>query len=870
MKTLLSFILIFLPLFLTAQTTISGKITCGKENTGGISVLLHQYNKYNSIIAFDISKNNGEFSIKYESNLDSLEITTRSINFRDTSICINNKDQFINLDIIAELHNLNEVFVKARPINFKKDTIVYNVGVFSKENDKSIGDVINKMPGFEVMDNGTINYQGQKIEKYYIEGLDLLEGKYGIANANLSHQSVRAVEVLQNHQPIKLLDTLVFTDKTSINIRLKRNLNLAGKAQIGVGTSPLLWEANISPMLFNKNQQMIASYQSNNTGKDISQQLIPHYFSEMKNSEKEELLNILPFTSPKIRKDRYLDNNIHLATYNHIIKLSSDKNIKINTSYINDHQKQAGQIKNKYFLKTDTITTFEKTSNRIKTDRFASDIIYNENSKKRYLKNKLSIIKHWDRNRGHITNNDNQISEKAQLPYILIGNHLRWIAPIKDKLFTIKSELSYNETPQSLRISPGVFPELINQDENYNNTVQHTQLNRFTSKNSLQITFNKKNLHLDNTLGIEYEKDQLTSHINIEEIKKSDLLFQNHLKWDSYTSYLSECLRYETPNLNISLDIPVKSISHRVKDSYALKENKLTKVITSPSLYINYKITGKLTSSIRFSKDNEFDNINNINYAYLLKNYRSIVIRDLPIEERKTYGYSTQLKYTNPIGSWFASTFFNQTKTKNNTLISQTVKEDGSSEYSATLKNNNNYQTNIYFKGSKLLYDLGSTIFINSIYSYTKSKMLSNSLLTNIHYKHILLEPRVSFSKLKWMMIDYRFQYSKSIQEISSSKSTFTNKNHITKINLFPIPNHSLGAEFEYYQSKSSTKNNTQFANINYTWKPKNTKLSLELKCMNLFNDDDFTSYYNNNISIIKNTIYIRQRQFIFSIDFSF
>lgn len=869
MKTLLSFFLFSFPLLLRAQTTISGKLNCGKENTGGISVLLHQHNNINAIIAYSISENDGSFFINCESSLDSLEITTHSINFKDTSIYISNRDQFIQLELIAELHDLSEVFVKATPINFKKDTIVYNVGTFSKENDKSIGDVINKMPGFEVMENGAINYQGKKIEKYYIEGLDLLEGKYGIANNNLAHQSVRTVEVLQNHQPIKLLDTLVFTDKTSINIRLKKNLNLAGRAKVGAGASPLLWDANFSPMLFNKNQQIISSYQCNNTGEDISQQLIPHYFSEMQNSEKEELLNILPLASPKIRKNRYLDNNIHLATYNHIIKLNNDKNIKINTSYVNDYQKQEGLIQSKYYLKNDTISTFETTSNRMITDRIASDIIYNENSRKRFLKNKLSIIKHWDRNKGRITNNNNLISQKSDVPYTLIGNHLKWIAPIKNKLLTIQSSLTYNESPQSLMVEPGVFATILNQNNGYNQTEQHTRLNRLTSKNSFQITFNKNNWHLDNTLGIELEKDRLTSYINIDGKKKNDLLFQNHLNWNSYTYHLSECLRYETPNLNISLNAPIKSIYNRIRDSYVSNENKLTKLITAPSLYINYKINGNLTSAIRLSKDYEFGNINNINYAYLLKNYRTLVIKDLPIDERKTYGYNAQLKYTNPIGSWFASLFFNQSKTTNNTLISQTVKENGSSEFSAILKDNNNYQTSIYFKGSKLLYDLGSTIFINSMYRYNRSKILSNSFLSKLHYKTILIEPRISISKLKWMMLDYKFQYSKTTQEMSASKSTFTNQNHLANMNIFPIAHHSLGFEYEYYHSKASVENNTQFANVNYRWKPKNTKMTIELKCLNLFNDDNFTSYYNSNIATVKNTIDIRPRQFIFSIDFS-
>jgi hypothetical protein len=38
----------------------------------------------------------------------------------------------------------------------------------------SIGDVLKEIPGIEVLPDG--KYQGKAINKYYIEGLDLLEG----------------------------------------------------------------------------------------------------------------------------------------------------------------------------------------------------------------------------------------------------------------------------------------------------------------------------------------------------------------------------------------------------------------------------------------------------------------------------------------------------------------------------------------------------------------------------------------------------------------------------------------------------------------------------------------------------------------------
>ena len=67
------------------------------------------------------------------------------------------------------------------------------------------------MPGIEVLDDGKILYQGKPINKYYIEGLDLLEGKYNLANKNLPHKEVTKVQVLENHQPIKVLDSLVYS-----------------------------------------------------------------------------------------------------------------------------------------------------------------------------------------------------------------------------------------------------------------------------------------------------------------------------------------------------------------------------------------------------------------------------------------------------------------------------------------------------------------------------------------------------------------------------------------------------------------------------------------------------------------------------------
>ena len=105
----------------------------------------------------------------------------------------------------SEDFRLQEVKVSAQRIEQKKDTLVYSVAGFSQPQDRSIADVIAKMPGMEVNPNGQISFNGKSINKFYIEGMDLMNDRYALASNNISKKRVKSVEVLQNHQPIEML-----------------------------------------------------------------------------------------------------------------------------------------------------------------------------------------------------------------------------------------------------------------------------------------------------------------------------------------------------------------------------------------------------------------------------------------------------------------------------------------------------------------------------------------------------------------------------------------------------------------------------------------------------------------------------------------
>lgn len=74
------------------------------------------------------------------------------------------------------------------------------------------------MPGIEVARGGKIYYNNRPIDRFYIEGMDLMGGRYGVAVDNVRAKDVATVEVLENHQPIKALAGIDFSPDAAINL----------------------------------------------------------------------------------------------------------------------------------------------------------------------------------------------------------------------------------------------------------------------------------------------------------------------------------------------------------------------------------------------------------------------------------------------------------------------------------------------------------------------------------------------------------------------------------------------------------------------------------------------------------------------------
>lgn len=222
-----------------AQTVITGKLLT--EDQKPIANVTVSYKKIGSpaLLGFSKSDVSGAFKLTIKvTDVDSVQLDFNHLSYAKQSVNVVNASANYAYILKSEVRKIQEVKVADVPVYNRKDTINYNVAPFTGKQDRIIGDIIKKLPDVE-MRGGEIYYQGEPIQQYRVNGLDMMDERYGLINQNLSADAVLKVQILENHHPIKMLDKLVFSNRATLNLQLKK-FTTTGTGKIGLGASPAL------------------------------------------------------------------------------------------------------------------------------------------------------------------------------------------------------------------------------------------------------------------------------------------------------------------------------------------------------------------------------------------------------------------------------------------------------------------------------------------------------------------------------------------------------------------------------------------------------------------------------------------------------
>ncbi len=869
-RTIIFFTIFFmLNIISNCQTVIEGEVqSIENETLPGISILVYSDVNSTTIITYAITDEKGKFKLEFTTGSDSVYISTKSLSFKDTLIAVANKVQKIEILLPSQIHEIREVSVKGYPISVRGDTLNYIVNSFAKAKDQSIGDVISHMPGFEVTELGQIYYQGKPIQKYYIEGLDLLENRYSIANRNLPHKSVSSVEVLQNHQPLKILENKIASDGTSLNIKLKNDVAVTGTLSAGAGFSPFLHDVNLTPMLFHKKQQIIATWQSNNIGDDLNLQHKPITFSMGKldgfKNRKPELLGISSVTQPQIEKQRYLDNNANLLSYNHLLKLNNNTELKINSSFYHDQIGENGEVSTSYFLDGQTVNITEATENNYFKKSLTTDLTLTQNEKSKYITNKFSINKFWDSEEGLIQTTTN-LSQLAETPHFSVANDLDILLPVKSNFLRLYSFVDYNNSPQKLSFLPGIFNDELNNGEPYLKTTQNVIAQNLVTHNFVQFSLRRKQFIFETESGVKFEDQHFKTFIEKDEVAISADSLNNQLDWKYTELYFNETIKLEKEDFIISLKIPIKTAFYNIDDKFHNAPESIKNIFVTPSLYFKYEINSFLTSRVSAKYNSQLGDVRTLAEGYVFSSYRFLKKGIDQLSEKNSFRYQVGLEYKNPISGFFSTFSWVSNRSKNNLLLKQQVSNNGFLFFDIIEKDNHSFMDNLSIKVSQYLSDWRATIDLKGFYNKNKKEYLLNDELGWSVNRVYTLQPGISVNRWKNVDLEYSFNYQLIKQESVQTNISVIEQKHKGSIFVTPIKRHLIGADFEYYKTHQTGQDNFSlfFANLSYHFKPKKGKLKFKLKVNNIFNQNEFVRFYNSDISLTKSSYQIRPRQFM-------
>lgn len=842
-----------------AQINVTGTIIDKEsdEPLAGASVIIKDAS--GKIKKYAISNRDGGFAISLPV-LTGYRLEATMMSFSKKSIPLDS----ISFPIIIELEPgttvLKEVTVKADRIKEQGDTIIYNVGTFAQEQDRSIGDVLKRMPGINVDNSGKIQYQGEDINKFYIEGSDLLGGKYGIATNGINHDDVGAVEVMENHQPMQVLSGISFSDKAAINLKLKNKAKAAwsfhGDAGGGYSWQPdgAIWTGELFAMVVTPNFQNITTFKTNNIGEDLSAQATD-FFASRRETNLSRYVGVSLPSVPNLSRKRTLFNRSALVSSNNLWKLNHGE-LKAQIDYtFNRIASDAANITT-YFLNDGNRIVTENRNGVDRSRSLSGKVIYELNQKTAFINNTLKTNIDWDDMSLGVTGslpNDQTVS----LPDYYVSNDFKLIKRFNDSskthLITFTSKNEWESMPQTLSV-------LMNEDAMH----QHVKDHAFYTHESVAyaFSFNKFTVSLEG--GVKgYWRSMKSGMSHITNLPGQSELLTNVINTNYFTIFATPKIEYWLKRVNFTLNAPV-SYAHYTFNKALANRNE---AYFSPSLSINWKPNNRVSLGVRGGSGRAPMNLSLIQPGYVMTSYRSFRQGVDDFYNSTSQSISANIAYKHARRGFFANALVLQSWSHMPyTLAQQLFGDYVVYSYSPAKSDGQSFLAS----GSigKTLNFMRGSANISGAFNRYESHLLSENKSVNSIGTSWSLGARINGSPLSWLSFDYRFDWASSRITMNQTKASWLGKfENELMLNVMPHKKWEWHISGEHYSNEISAD---KFKNVLLLDTKLIFKLSKRLELSGSLNNIlnkrtyNYTTY--NQLTSFESQRWLRGRELLISI----
>ena len=243
-KLLLLAVLLFSALTLQAQRTISGHVIDkeGQEAVIQATIALLKTDS-TSIVTNAVTNYNGDFQMTApQDGSFLLRITYVGYKTLYRSVTVSGKPvQLGTLTIETDAIMLKgtEVVKNVARVYSKGDTVIYNAAAYKTPEGSVVEELVKRLPGAQVGDDGTITINGKQVKKIKVDGKEFMTGDTQTAMKNLPTSIVERVKAYDEKSDLSRITGIDDGNETTVlDFGLKAGMNKGMFANVdaGVGT----------------------------------------------------------------------------------------------------------------------------------------------------------------------------------------------------------------------------------------------------------------------------------------------------------------------------------------------------------------------------------------------------------------------------------------------------------------------------------------------------------------------------------------------------------------------------------------------------------------------------------------------------------
>lgn len=775
-------------------------------------------------IDYTLTDSDGLFALPLRKAEDSLAVSASRLGYKEKRLRVV-AGGTLRFLLDEEVFRLKEVEIRPGRVYGRQDTINYDVGRFLSAADVSIKDVLRKLPGIDVDDDGRVSYNGREVSRFYVEGLDLSGGRYGQLSNNLQADAVKSVQVMENHQPIRVLQKKLTTDDVALNLTLKPDFrdrwlcNLEGSA--GIGSHPL-WQAAGNALQIGRGSQSAYLYKGNNTGEEIVGEQALLAASVQDEARRPSPSGFIPqpsFAAP-LKEERLLFNQAHTLSANRLYKLSETTLLRLNANYAHDLARQTRGSRTSYYRTSDTLHIGQQSETHLRSDNANLSLNLESNADRRYLTNRLDLSGNWQQSLTHFVV-PTPVRQQIETPLLGASNYLRGLWNKEKQTLEVRSLISYHHAPSRLRV----------EEEQ-----QTMNFRRFYTEQSFSIFRKKGRLTRQYTAGVNGEANNLAS---------------------GFLLYLTPRYQWTTGKWQATFELPLGWTHYPAAALSRLAANPRLAGYWKPnyawrlSAFAHYQETvGEATSL--------YPSVYRTDYRSYIRNAAL-----LPVEQRQLYSLYTEYKHT--AGEFFATLSLTHLRSRSN-LIYEQLFDAGQVILASHAMPTHSQGWTVGSRLSKGFFDWRLKTSLSLLLGRNTAQQLSQGQRLPYRSDFMQYEPKLVWSPLRHLEAAYQATIRYGWYHIGRTTHPAPLLDMVQSLrlsfHLFPFEI-ALAADHCLNDVTRDRTVNAFFADASIAWKTGSWQLGMSMR--NLFNKRQYSYTRYSSAECYTSWIQIRPREFMLS-----